>query len=1123
MDTKRKKTGLFSMLLLCLMILMVFPMAVKAQVPQNKIISIDYKSASVENVLQDIQMQTGLSFLYRVELAKTWPKITIKATNKPAHYIIGQVAALIKCNYEITDNIVTITPTQSVAAQITGNVTDENGSPLEAVTVSIKGTVRAVMTNASGSYQINASPTDTLQYSFLGYQKKSVCVGNRKRMNVVLTSSDYSLGEVIVTGYSKQERRDLTGSVSSVKLEDDVSFQTVDQMLQGKAPGVYMTTSSGALGSANVLTIRGLSSIIGDNNPLYVIDGVPIYGTDRASNSADNSGGAIAAFSMGGMQTGGGSLQYNTDLKYTFEKNPLATLNPEDIESIEILKDAFATAIYGSRGANGVILVTTKKGSKEKPRINVNYTLGVDHLLGKLDLLSGDDYAQVYSNYFNGLNFPKLYNTDWIDAVTRSAVSHNTSASFSGGSKSSTYFLSLSYSDNQSYIINNDMQRYSARLNLNTELSNKLNFSVNMSLSRLNNDAIQAQNIYAMAIKKAPNLPIYDEDGGYYYGYSPNAKGDPETYNPVAMAYINDESSEDTRIVGNMYLEWHPISWLTFKTEVGTDIYNVFTNIRKGSLPETVTGVAGNQASESDRNSLKYVINNTINVNKVLGQHFLQGVVGHSYEYSKDRFMSVAGSDFFSPDLHGVGAAQRKRVTGANTQKSALFSAFARLNYQYQMKYMAGITYRLDGSSHYNRNHRYLGTPSLSAGWRFSRENFIHDHLSFLNEGKIRASVGVSSKDGNNNYYGSQAVYNLNTLTSYGGINYLQMSQPSNANLDWERTTTWNVGLDLEMFHRRVTVTFDAYYKKTTNMLFSSNLPLFTGYTRENQNIADMLNSGIDLQIVTKNILTGDFQWETILNMSMARNKILKLNFDGTQLNELNSSYKYYEEGKAAAQWYLHKWAGVDAQTGNPLWEYKDGSISTVPPASQWSISDQNKFVMGTATPSFYGSLKNDFTWKNWELDVFFNFCVGSHMINATRATMLTYTQDAVNLSSEILRMWQLPGQETDIPKLNNASIIGAYDYTTAVTSTRFLENNSYLRLKTVTLAYRVPRNLLVKTNLIKQLRFYITMTNLLTLTKYSGLDPEVSAFGSSITSMGYDNSTMPSSRSYQFGINVIF
>ena len=1004
---------------------------------------------------------------------------------------------------------------------VTGNVTDNQGSPIEFVNIVVKGTSRGTMSDASGAFSIDVSPTDSIQFSMIGFRKTTIVAGKRKHISVAMDGIEQRMAEMIVTGYSKQERRDLTGSVSSVKLNEDVSFQTVDQMLQGKAPGVYMTTSSGALGSANVLSIRGLSSIMGDNNPLYVIDGVPIYGTGRSDNSTDISGGGIAAISMGGMQTGGGTLDYNMDLKYSFEKNPLASLAPEDIESIEILKDAFATAIYGSRGANGVILITTKKGSRERSRVNVNYTLGIDQIIAKPDLLNGDDYAQVYSGYFRGENYPKRYNTDWMDAVTRTAVSHNTTASLSGGSKATTYYLSLSYSNNQSYIINNDMQRYSGRLNLETELSKKLKLGVNMSLSRLENNALQAPEIYSAALKKAPNLPIYDEDGSYHYGYQPNARGESVAYNPVAMAYINNEASDDTRAVGNLFLEWNPLSWLSWKTELGADVYNVYTDIRKGELPETLADVVGNQENETHRNNLKYVVNNTLNVNKVIKQHFLQGVIGQSYEHSQERSTSVTGFNFFSPDLQGVGAAQNRRVQSSYTRRSALFSAFARFNYQYQMKYMAGVTYRLDGSSHYNRNHRFLGTPSVSAGWRFSREDFIRKRLKFLDEGKIRASIGMSSKDGNNSYYGSQTVYTLNTLTTYGGLNYMQMAQPSNANLDWERTVTWNVGLDLELFKRRVTLTADWYNKTTTNMLFSSYLPYYTGYSAENQNVADMRNTGLDLQIVTKNIVSKDWQWETILNLSLARNKILKL--DMSRLDDINSSYKYYSEGEPAAQWYLYKWVGVDTQTGDPLWKYKDGTISTVPPASQWKSSQDNKFVMGNSLPTFYGSLKSDLTWKNLELDLFFTYCVGSHMINATRANLLTYSQNASNLSSEIMNMWQVPGQQTDIPKLQNASIIGAYDYTTAVTTTRFLENNSYLRLKTLTLAYRLPKNLLMKTRFFNQLRFYVTMTNLFTITPYKGLDPEVSAFGSDITATGYDYNTMPLSRSYQFGLSATF
>lgn len=1008
---------------------------------------------------------------------------------------------------------------------IQGRVVDKNGEPLEMVVVSVKGKNVMTYTTPDGTYSIQAASADHLNFSLLGYNKESVKVGNHTRINVALTESGgFQMADVVVTGYSRQERRDLTGSVSSVKPKEDISFLSVDQMLQGAAPGVFMTNSSGALGGANLLTIRGVSSIMGDNNPLYVIDGVPIYSTDRESNSLGVSGGAVPGASIGGSQIGGGSLKNNYDLRYSFEKNPLATLNPDDIESIEILKDAFATAIYGSRGAAGVILITTKKGSRDRTQVNVGYTLSVDRPVGKLDLLTGDEYSRIYSAYYPGSSFPRYKNTDWLDEVTRTAVSHGVNASVSGGTGKTTFFVSMSYDQNQSYIINNDMDRFAARLNLNAALHPKWDLGLNVSLTRLDNNALSASSIYSAALKKAPNLPVYDEDGNYYYGYAPNAKGNPETFNPVAMAYINDEGVEDTRVVGNGYLEYRPWSWLSLRSEVGMDMYNSFTSIRKGELPDYVTGAIGNQAQETTNLNSKMVMNNLVNVNKVIGEHFLQGVLGQSYEYTRERVSAVAGSDFFSPDLEGVGAAQTKRVTSAYSQKSALFSAFVRLNYQWKFRYMAGFTYRLDGSSRFNRNHRYLSTPSFSLGWRMSQENFIKKNLKFVEDLKIRGSVGLSSKDGNNSYYGAQAVYALNTLTTYGGNSYLQMSQPGNENLDWERTITYDAGLDLSMFEGRVKVTLDYYYKKTTNMLFSSNLPLYTGYQKENQNIADMSNQGIDFQLITTNVQTKKFQWQSILNLSRSTNKILKLNFEGNQLDEANSSYKYYAVGYPVAQWYLHDWVGVDPQTGNPLWRYKDGTVSTVPPASNYALSQENKFVCGTALPDVYGSFTNNLTYKDFELDFMFSFSLGSRMMNSTRASLLTYSQDdANNLSSEMNSMWQLSGQQTEIPKLANSSIINGYDYTSAITTTRFLENNSYLRLKTLTLSYSVPQRLLFRTKFFRQFRIFATVTNVFTVTKYSGLDPEVSAFGSSAIAVGYDNMTMPQSRSFQFGIKAGF
>jgi TonB-linked SusC/RagA family outer membrane protein len=564
---------------------------------------------------------------------------------------------------------------------------------------------------------------------------------------------------------------------------------------------------------------------------------------------------------------------------------------------------------------------------------------------------------------------------------------------------------------------------------------------------------------------------------------------------------------------------------LTLKSELGTDIYNSVSSIRIGELPSDITGVPNDQAQETTSQNYKVVVNNTINFNHIFGsKHFVQGVIGQSYEYSNEYSNSIAGSDFFSSALVGVGAAQTKRVISSGRQEWALFSAFARLNYQYLRKYMAGVTYRIDGSSRFNKDNRYLGTPSISAGWRLSEEKFIRENLPMIDELKLRASIGWSSKDGNSSYYGSQATYTL-ANTSYGGNSYLVMSQPGNADLKWERTITYDYGLDLSIFKNRLDVTLDYYYKKTTNMLFSSNLPLYTGYTAQLQNIADMENRGLEVKIISQNVKTKDFMWQSILNFSHNSNKILRLNFDGNQLADINSGSKYYAEGQAAAQFYLYDWAGVDPQTGEPLWRYADGTLSTTPPAADSSTSDANRKICGTGTPKIYGGFTNNLTYKDWELNFLFTFSCGGKLMNSTRAELLKYSSSndkATNLSKEIMRMWQIEGQETDIPKLDNASIVNGYDYTVGL-STRFLESSTFLRLKNLEVAYNVPKKWLKKTGFLQRFKVYANMTNLFTITPYSGLDPEVSAFGSSATSAGYDNMTMPSTRSYQFGIRASF
>lgn len=1006
--------------------------------------------------------------------------------------------------------------------KLTGTVKDTEGNPLAGAYVMVKGTNKIVDTDLKGHFNIEVVKGNAIQVVLIGYVTQDRVINQDGAIEISLVEDRLLLDESICVGFTTIERRDITGSVATVKLSEAKAGLSVDKLLAGQASGVYMSTSSGALGAANVLMIRGVSSIMGDNNPLYVVDGVPIYGTNRNENSTATSGGSTPAMSMSGTNVSS-SITSNYDLKYSFEKNPLTSLNPDDIESIEILKDAFATAIYGSRGSAGVILITTKKGSRDRTKIDVTYSIGVDNPLGKLDLLNGEQYNQIYSMYYPATPFSSNYNTDWIDAVTRQATSHNFSASVSGGTEKTNYFVSASLSENQSYIVNNDLQRYSARVNLDSKLNKITTIGTNISISQVFNNALSAPTIYSLASRKAPNLPIFNEDGKYFYGQGTNPYGNPETYNPVASAYLNKEGSIDNRVTGNIFLEIKPLSWLTLRSDIGTDMYNSKTAIRKADVPLAEV-ISKNQASESISMNTKFVVNNTLNVIKEVNKHFFQGIVGQSYETSTMYSSSISGSNFFSPHLIGVGAAQTKRVGASGEYKWALFSAFTRVNYQYMRKYMAGVTYRVDGSSRFNKDHRYLGTPSVSLGWRIGDENFIKDNAKWIDDMKIRGSIGWSSKDGNSGYYGAQATYNLVTGTNYAGSSYLGMSQPGNTNLGWEKTVTYDIGLDATLMDRRIDITADYYYKKTTDMLFPSNVPAYTGYSKQDQNIGDMSNQGLELRVNSINILKKDFQWMTTLTLSRNTNKILKLNFEGNQIDQLNSSFKYYQVGYPAGQFYLHKWAGVDPLTGNPLWVYKDGSVKQVAPASDNKTSNENKFIMGVATPDFYGGLTNSFIYKGFEMNILFTFSSGGRIFNNSKAQLMTYsTKDANNLHTDVLKFWQIYGHNTEVPALKNESITGNYDYTTSSTIDRFLEDNSFIRLKNLEVAYSLPAKVLAKTNLFKQVRIYAMASNLLTFTKYSGLDPEVSAFGSSAMGAGYDNLTMPQTRGFQFGVKLGF
>jgi len=1004
--------------------------------------------------------------------------------------------------------------------RITGTLKcSEDNQPIVGATVIVKGTTNGSAADFDGNFTIVANHGDVLLISSIGHLSKEIKVGTKTHLDLILTPDNVSLKEIAVIGYGVQERRDLTGAVSSVNIDqiEQVAL-SVDNALAGQIAGVQVNSASGTPGSATAITIRGITSLSADNNPLYIIDGVPVYGVGAGASTSFQSGG-VAMVAMGGNSTSG-SIGATSE----FERNPLASLNMDDIESIEVLKDAYATAIYGSRGAAGVILITTKKGKKGTPKVDFNISTSVAQPIDVPDVLTGDQYANFYNDYYGGNAFSNGVNTDWFDAATRTAVTNNMTATVSAGTDKSTYFLSLAYLDQDSYVINNDFKRYSARINYEYKSSEKFRFGNNISLSYTDNNSLNSGSVYRNSLLASPNTRIKDDNGDYVF-----VQSDRDRYNPIAKAKEDINFVKDKRVIGNLYAEYKALSWLTLRSEVGIDLMSSKAYNRNKEYKDMVDGqeveIIQGSASQTTINNLKLVINNTASIYKEFGEHVFTGVLGQSFETSDEDYVRIAATDFPTNEVLSIGSANDSRVDGAVLREWAMVSFFGRMNYRWKDKYMAGITYRVDGSSRFNKNERYVGFPSFSAGWRISEENFMESY-TWLDDMKFRASLGFSGISGSGGYYGNQGQYVAKEYAKkYGNTNILEVQQASNPDLKWEKTNTIDIGLDLSLFQSRISLSLDYYNKKSIDMLIGSSVPLYSGYSSQTQNLVDMENKGFEISLNTVNI-DKDFKWSSNLNFARNTNEITKLNLTGYVAGGAEIGYAYYQVGESATAWFLYDWHGVDPLTGNPQWKYADGSISTTPPASiNNNEAYDNKFVMGDRLPEFTGGFTNIFSYKNIELNTLLSFSYGGKIMNGTRAELLTYTDNKNrNLSTEILDEWIIAGHKTKIPKKYNKStpdkIGGGTDYTVSRQTDRFLEDGSFIRLKNISLSYRFNKDKIRKLGL-RSLVIYAKGSNLLTWTNYSGPDPEVSAFGSSAAYAGNDELTIPQQKAIQIGVKI--
>ncbi|MCT4616086.1 MAG: SusC/RagA family TonB-linked outer membrane protein [Marinifilaceae bacterium] len=1004
---------------------------------------------------------------------------------------------------------------------ISGTVISEaDKQPVIGGTVLVKGTTNGVAVDLDGKFKIVANRGDFLVVSCIGFVTQEVKVDGKNKYNIKLKADNVALKEIAVVGYGIQERRDLTGSVTSIKVDAiDNSALSIDNALSGQVAGVQINTSSGVPGSATAITIRGITSLGADNNPLFVIDGVPVYGTGGSATTSHDAG----SVPMVGVDGGGASGTIN--IKSEFERNPLANLNMDDIESIEVLKDAYATAIYGSRGATGVILITTKKGKKGKPKVDINMSTAFASPVGTPDVMNGDQYATIYNTLADEVvgkeRVSSGKNTDWFDAVSQTAITYKLGARVTAGTDKSSYFLSLSYLDRDSYIKKNDFQRYTARINYNYKSSEKLRFGSNVSVSYTDNNSLNSASVYRNSFLAPPNMDIKDEIGNYNF---PTPKTGNAT-SPAATAETGINYVQDKRVLGNLYAEYKIKPWITYKSEFGLDLITTKSYNRTLDHPNS-PHLKGGDASQTDVQNLKYVFNNTATIFKEFDEHQINAVFGQSFEKSMENTIRIRGSEFPSNSVMSIGSAIKQRVDEARYQDWAMLSFFGRVNYRLKDKYLFGVTYRVDGSSRFNENERFVGFPSFSAGWRISQEDFMQPYV-WLNDLKLRASLGFSGISGSSrDYYGNVGRYTLRKAQDkkYGDKLILEYSQPSNPDLKWEKTRTLDIGLDMSLFEHRLEANIDYYYKQSIDMLTSSAVSYTTGFSSQQQNIVDMYNTGLEVSLNAL-VVDREIKWSANFNMAYNKNEITALNYGDISVGDFALGENIKKINCSATTWFLYDWVGVDPMTGNPLWKYEDGSTGTTPSQKRNEKERplKDKFDMGDRLPKLTGGLTNTLSYRNWNLTFLTSFSFGSKIMNGTKASLYQYTSNAQpNLSPDILNYWLLPGHKTDIPKLNHSSYDANanMDYSLSRESDRFLESGDFVRLKNVSLSYNIPIQKLKKYGLNKA-NVFLKATNIYTWTDYSGPDPEVNAFGSSAITSGMDELTIPQQKSIEIGIRL--
>lgn len=1004
----------------------------------------------------------------------------------------------------------------SAAAQktVSGKVTSsEDGTGLVGVSVVVKGTANGTVTDVEGEYSLSVPDNATLTFTYVGYVTVEENPSGRTRIDVTLKPAADVLNEVVVTGYGSQIKREMTGNIARLKTKDveNLPLTSVDQALQGKAAGVFVNGGSGKLGQAVTVRIRGNSSISASSQPLYVIDGVPITTGDFGN--------------------------------YGGETNALADINYNDVESIEILKDAQAGAIYGARAANGVVLITTKRGKSGKTNISFNYQTGVATATKRVEFMNGAEFEQFYryaagyrdrlsgtptndpdswtqymfgpggfADYYSYGTYgtAKQVDVNWQEQAFQRAPMQQADLQLSGGNDKTQYFLSGQFLDQTGTIVGNSLKRFSGRMNLDHKATDWLSIGATMSMARTFNKRLPDDNAFSNPLQMAaltPYTPLRDPNTGLLAGAPPGDVNIPLYYNPLLSIEYGNFTALTYRTLANVYGQIEFSKNLRFRSEFGSDV-----------LSQNEEGYFGSQTLRNQTRAARglginyatyvtnYNTNNYLSYTNTFGDHSIDAVAGMSYNQSQTLRNYTEGFGFASDAYKKLASAATKSDGSSSETNFRFVSYFLRANYKLKDRYLLGLSIRQDGSSRFGINSRYGVFPAASVGWVMTEESFMKQipMISFL---KLRASYGIT---GNAEIGDFPQLGLANGDAGYVGSPGQRPAQLANPDLKWETTRQFDFGIDFGFFKNRLSGEIDYYEKKTTDLLLEVNVPATSGFTRQFKNVGKLENKGFEV-VLNSNNLVGQFKWSTSFNWAANRNVVTDI--QGQVIEGGVRNMNRVMEGQPIGVFYTVRYAGVNPANGDALF-YKNGQDGeTVTNAGYNSAA---RAVVGNPNPKFVGGITNNFSYKGFELSIFLNGVYGNQ-INFYGVGQYSSANGIYedNQTRDQLNAWRPDNTNTDIPEAR------LYRGNGNQPSSRYIYDGSYLRIRNLNFAYNLPRELLKKVG-VDRLKVYISATNLATFTKYKGWDPEVNADSfSSNFAIGNDFYTPPMPRTILFGLNI--